>query len=57
MLAGEDLELCMKLGNAVAALKCRALGARAALPTAEELSEFVRPGANSAPGLEVEGLI
>jgi sugar/nucleoside kinase (ribokinase family) len=57
MLAGEDLESCLKLGNAVAALKCRALGARAALPTAEELSEFVRLGANSSSGLEVEGLI
>ena len=41
MLNGEQLESCMRLGNAVAALKCRALGARAALPTADELSEFV----------------
>lgn len=41
MLRGEDLESCMKLGNAVAALKCRALGGRAALPTVAELSEFV----------------
>jgi sugar/nucleoside kinase (ribokinase family) len=40
MLRDEDLESCMKLGNAVAALKCRALGARAALPTADELKEF-----------------
>ena len=40
MLNGEDLESCLKLGNAVAALKCRALGARAGLPTADELSEF-----------------
>lgn len=41
MLYGEDLETCMKLGNAVAALKCRALGGRTALPTAEELKEFL----------------
>jgi sulfofructose kinase len=41
MLRGDDLEACMKMGNAVAALKCRALGARAALPTADELKEFL----------------
>ena len=41
MLKGRDLESCMQLGNAVAALKCRALGARAALPTADELSGFI----------------
>ena len=41
MLRGDDLETCMKLGNAVAALKCRSLGARAALPTADELNEFM----------------
>jgi sugar/nucleoside kinase (ribokinase family) len=32
----------MKLGNAVAALKCRSLGARAALPTGDELKEFLQ---------------
>lgn len=42
MLRDKDLESCMKLGNAVAALKCRALGARAALPTAGELEEFLQ---------------
>lgn len=41
MLRGEDLESSMKLGNAVAALKCRALGGRTALPTEDELREFV----------------
>jgi len=41
MLTHEELESCMKLGNAVAAMKCRALGGRAALPAADELSEFV----------------
>jgi sugar/nucleoside kinase (ribokinase family) len=30
----------LKLGNAVAALKCRSLGARAALPTEGELKEL-----------------
>jgi sugar/nucleoside kinase (ribokinase family) len=41
MLNSEDLETCMKLGNAVAALKCRSLGGRAALPTVDELREFL----------------
>jgi sugar/nucleoside kinase (ribokinase family) len=41
MLQGDELEASMKMGNAVAALKCRALGARAALPTADELKEFL----------------
>src|SRR2546423_3079853 len=40
MLQDQDLEMCMKLGNAVAALKCRSLGGRAALPTLNELSDF-----------------
>src|SRR6266436_5993844 len=41
MLREDDLETCMKLGNAVAAMKCRSLGGRAALPTADELKEFL----------------
>ena len=41
MLQGEDLESCLKLGNAVAALKCRGLGARLSLPGATELNEFL----------------
>ena len=40
MLRNEDLETCLKLGNAVAALKCRSLGARNGLPTADELWEL-----------------
>lgn len=40
MLRGEELEACVKLGNAVAALKCRSLGGRTGLPTADELEEF-----------------
>lgn len=41
MLQGEEIEACMTLGCAVAALKCRDLGARAALPVAQELSNFL----------------
>lgn len=41
MLRDNGLEECMKLGNAVAALKCRALGGRAALPTIDELQNFI----------------
>jgi sulfofructose kinase len=41
MLREEDLQSCVKLGNAVAALKCRSLGGRAALPSVDELSEFL----------------
>jgi sugar/nucleoside kinase (ribokinase family) len=41
ILRDEDLETCMKFGNAVAALKCRALGGRAALPTEVELKDFL----------------
>ena len=40
MLGDEDLETCMTLGNAVAALKCRSLGARAALPTFAETRDL-----------------
>jgi sulfofructose kinase len=42
LLGGDDLETSLKLGNATAALKCRALGARTALPTRGELEEFLR---------------
>jgi sugar/nucleoside kinase (ribokinase family) len=41
LLTGEDLETSLKLGNAVAAIKCSALGARTALPTAPELTNFL----------------
>jgi sugar/nucleoside kinase (ribokinase family) len=39
-LTGEDIETSLKFGNAVAAIKCSALGARTALPTRSELEEF-----------------
>ena len=42
LLNGEDIETSLKLGNAVAAMKCSALGARTALPTKYELDEFLR---------------
>jgi sulfofructose kinase len=41
LLQGEEIESCLTLGAAVAALKCRDLGARAALPTAPELNQFL----------------
>jgi sulfofructose kinase len=41
LLQGEEVEGCLNTGCAVAALKCRALGARAALPTAQELHNFL----------------
>jgi sugar/nucleoside kinase (ribokinase family) len=40
MLREADLETCLKLGNAVAALKCRSLGSRRALPAPDELKQF-----------------
>jgi sulfofructose kinase len=42
LLSGEDVETSLKVANAVAALKCRALGARTALPGKNELIEFLR---------------
>jgi sulfofructose kinase len=41
LLTGEDIETSAMLGNAVAALNCRALGARTALPTLDELSKLL----------------
>jgi len=45
VLSGDDVEESLKLGNAVAALKCRQLGARSALPGTKELNEFLKSGA------------
>jgi sulfofructose kinase len=42
LLQGEDIEMALKLGCAVAALGCRALGARTGLPTSEELVAFLK---------------
>ena len=41
MLRGQDLEDCIRTANAVAALKCRELGGRTALPDAIELQKFL----------------
>jgi sugar/nucleoside kinase (ribokinase family) len=46
ILRGEEIEASMKLANATAALKCRALGARTSLPTQHELIEFIAEGSN-----------
>ncbi|HVG30812.1 MAG TPA: PfkB family carbohydrate kinase [Pyrinomonadaceae bacterium] len=43
MLRGDDVETALRTGSAVAALKCRRLGARAGLPTPRELAELVAP--------------
>jgi sugar/nucleoside kinase (ribokinase family) len=40
-LTGEDLETSLQFANAVAAMKCSALGARTALPTQPELVSFL----------------
>jgi sulfofructose kinase len=41
LLTGEDIETSLRIGNAVAALKCRDLGARTALPYENQLNEFL----------------
>jgi len=41
LLTGEDIETSLRFGNAVAAMKCSALGARTALPTRSELQKFL----------------
>jgi len=42
LLTGRDIETSLHVGNAVAALKCSDLGARTALPSENELTEFMR---------------
>lgn len=39
-LNGEDIETSLRYGNAVAAMKCRALGGRTSLPNRSELEQF-----------------
>ncbi len=41
LLTGESVEIAAQMANAVAALKCRELGARTALPTSPELLDFL----------------
>jgi sugar/nucleoside kinase (ribokinase family) len=42
LLRGDEIETSLLYGNAVAAMKCSALGARAALPTKPQLEEFLK---------------
>ena len=42
LVKGETIETSAQMANAVAALKCRALGARTALPNLDELSELIQ---------------
>lgn len=42
LLRGFEIEVCLELANATAALKCRALGARTSLPTQAELNDFLK---------------
>ena len=42
LINGESVEESAKMANAVAALKCRAVGARTALPNIEELNGLIR---------------
>jgi sulfofructose kinase len=42
MLTGQTVETSLKIANAVAALKCRELGARTSLPSTTELNTFLR---------------
>jgi sugar/nucleoside kinase (ribokinase family) len=41
LLHGDDIETSLLYGNAVAAMKCSALGARTALPTKPQLQKFL----------------
>lgn len=41
LLAGETVEISAQMANAVAALKCRALGARTALPDVSEVFQLI----------------
>ena len=41
LLAGHSVEHTLRFANAVAGLKCRAIGARTALPTLEEVNELL----------------
>jgi sugar/nucleoside kinase (ribokinase family) len=42
LLTGRSVEESAEMANAVAALKCRAVGARTALPTVKELAKLVK---------------
>lgn len=42
VLSGEDVDTSLRLANAVAAVKCRDLGGRNSLPSANELTDFLQ---------------
>lgn len=42
LIKGESIEESARMANAVAALKCRAVGARTSLPTSSELDEMLK---------------
>ena len=42
LIKGESIEESSRMANAVAALKCRAVGARTSLPTSSELKEMLK---------------
>jgi sulfofructose kinase len=42
ILRGEEIRESLRLANATACLKCRALGARTSLPTRRELTDFLK---------------
>jgi len=42
LIKGESIETSAQMANAVAALKCRSLGARTALPNIKELDEMIK---------------
>ena len=42
LIRGESIEESSRMANAVAALKCRAVGARTSLPTSSELKEMLK---------------
>lgn len=42
ILRGESIETALEMANAVAALKCREIGARTSLPHFDELSDFLK---------------
>ncbi len=49
LLQHMELEDTLRFANAVAALNCRALGARGGLPTLQQVEEFLRTQANDRP--------
>jgi sulfofructose kinase len=42
LLSGAEVEESARMANAVAALKCRAIGARTALPNRAELNSLIK---------------